>query len=85
MDGLDVDLSSNIVISGDVPIPIDSPGVYTLLYDVSDSAGVPAQTKQRVVQVKADGDCDTEPPVITVVGQHKYNQVCGRGTAKERS
>lgn len=78
VDALDVDLSSSIVTSGDVPIPIDSPGVYTIFYDVSDFAGVPAQTRKRVIQVKDDGDCDIEPPVITVVGQQKYTKVCGQ-------
>ncbi|MGI9276709.1 MAG: immunoglobulin-like domain-containing protein [Endozoicomonas sp.] len=57
-DNVDGDLSGNIQISGSVDV--DSVGVYTLTYEVTDSAGNAAERVTRSISVQ-DGD---EPVVL---------------------
>lgn len=45
-------LTATIVTSGDVPIDTSELGLFTIFYDVTDTAGNTAVTKQRVVEVR---------------------------------
>ena len=49
-DGVDGDLSASIAVGGD-PVDTDTPGDYTITYDVSDAAGNAADTVTRIVRV----------------------------------
>ena len=49
-DGVDGDLSARIVVGGD-PVDTDTPGDYTITYDVSDAAANAAETVTRIVRV----------------------------------
>ena len=49
-DGVDGDLSARIVVGGD-PVDTDTPGDYTITYDVSDAADNAADTVTRIVRV----------------------------------
>ena len=71
-DTCEGDLTSSIVPSGG-NVDVTSPGVYTISYDVSDSAGNAAQTVTRVVTVEAD----TAGPVITLNGDNPMTVECG--------
>lgn len=46
-------LTAAIVTSGDSPIDTSQLGLFTIFYDVTDTAGNAAATKQRVVEVRA--------------------------------
>ncbi len=60
-DNIDGDLTAQIVVSGSVNV--NSPGSYTLFYDVSDAYGNAATQVSRTVNV-----VDSTPPVITRLG-----------------
>ncbi len=49
-DGVDGDLSASIVVGGDL-VDTDTPGDYTITYDVSDAADNAADTVTRIVRV----------------------------------
>lgn len=64
LDNVDGDLTANIVTTG-LPLDTDELGVFTITYDVVDSAGNQAATKKRFVEVTADGSvCPTFPPPL---------------------
>ena len=50
IDGVDGDLSARIVVGGDL-VDTDTPGDYTITYDVSDAADNAAETVTRLVRV----------------------------------
>ncbi|WP_019388073.1 immunoglobulin-like domain-containing protein, partial [Algibacter luteus] len=62
-DDLDGDITSSIVIAGDV-VDTNTAGTYLVTYDVSDAAGNPATQVVRTVNVIPD----TTAPVITLNG-----------------
>ncbi|WP_460220494.1 immunoglobulin-like domain-containing protein [Psychroserpens sp. MEBiC05023] len=62
-DDVDGDISTNIVIGGDV-VNTNIAGVYVVTYNVSDAAGNAAQTATRTVTVLED----TIAPVIALTG-----------------
>lgn len=55
-------LTAQIVTSGDFPLDTTSVGVFTILFDVTDSAGNAAVTKKRFVQVVSEGNVCAPPP-----------------------
>jgi len=61
-DDVDGDITSDIVIGGDT-VDINTVGVYTISYDVVDSAGNAADTVNRVVTIR-----DATKPVIILTG-----------------
>ncbi|WP_223891011.1 immunoglobulin-like domain-containing protein, partial [Sulfurovum sp. TSL6] len=61
-DNIDGDITANIVTVN--PVDINTVGVYTVTYDVNDSAGNAATQVTRTVTVTADAT----PPVITLIG-----------------
>lgn len=67
-DNVDGDLTSSIVIGGDV-VNTSVAGVYVVTYNVSDAAGNAATEVTRTVTVIAD----TTPPVITLNGASTIN------------
>lgn len=69
-DNIDGNISSNVVVSGSVNV--NSPGTYTLTYNVSDAAGNNAATTTRTVIV-----ADTVAPVISLVDSDPYNHEQG--------
>jgi hypothetical protein len=62
-DGVDGDISANVVVTGSVDHTVL--GIYVLSYNVSDSAGNRAQQKLRTIMV-----VDTTPPGITLLGDN---------------
>ena len=60
-DAVDGDLTGSIVSVN--PVDVNTPGIYTITYDVTDGAGNAAAQISRVVEV-----VDTDSPVITVNG-----------------
>lgn len=71
-DDVDGDITNKIVRTG--LIKPDSVGIYTLYYNVSDSAGNAAQEVTRVVTII---DSDTIPPVITLNGANPFTITVG--------
>ena len=61
MDACAGNRTANIVVSN--PVNMDTPGVYTVTYDVDDGNGNHAVQVRRIVNV-----LDTTPPVITLLG-----------------
>ena len=61
-DVIDGDITANVVVGGDIVDP-NLTGTYNVTYDVTDSAGNPAPTQTRTVNVS-----DTTPPLITLAG-----------------
>ena len=59
-DNVDGDISNNVIITG--AVNTDAEGIFTLNYNVNDSAGNAAMTVMRQVQVVAQ---DTVEPVVT--------------------
>ena len=74
-DNIDDDsaLTENIVIGGDT-VDTNTPGTYTITYNVSDAAGNAATEVIRTVIVS---DTDTEAPVITLIGDATINMNVG--------
>ncbi|MBO3115163.1 DUF5011 domain-containing protein [Winogradskyella sp. DF17] len=70
-DNFDGDISSNIVITGNVNTSIA--GTYLVNYNVSDSSGNAANQVTRTVNVAAD----TTAPVITLIGASTINLIVG--------
>jgi hypothetical protein len=73
-DDFDGDISGDIVVdfSG---VDTNTPGNYTVFYDVSDASGNAATQVQRQVIV---GSCaDTQAPVITLQGSNPVDVNCG--------
>ena len=62
-DNVDGDLTESVIVSGDI-VDTATQGVYTIRYNVSDSAGNVAQEKIRTVSV----GIDKTPPVISLKG-----------------
>jgi hypothetical protein len=60
-DTLDGNITNRVVITGSVNVMAVSGSVFTLLYNVRDTAGNNAVERQRVVTMR-----DTIPPVITL-------------------
>ena len=60
-DNVDGNLTANIVPTGTVDV--NTPGSYTIRYDVVDSSNITAAPKTRTVIVR-----DTEFPIITILG-----------------
>ncbi|MBB6729858.1 immunoglobulin-like domain-containing protein [Cohnella zeiphila] len=73
-DVQDGDLSASIAATGTVDT--STIGTYTLTYDVSDAAGNAAATVTRTVYVK-----DTQPPVLTLLGDPVMSVPLGAGFA----
>jgi hypothetical protein len=71
-DNVDGDLTSSIVIGGDV-VNTSIAGIYVVTYNVSDAAGNAATEVTRTVTVIAD----TTPPVITLIGASTINLELG--------
>jgi len=69
LDDVDGDITADIVVVGDV-IDTNIVGVYTITYDVSDTAGNPAVRVIRTVSVIPPSALDTTAPVITLLGQN---------------
>ena len=61
-DNVDGDLTSEILITGDT-VNTAVPGTYTQIFNVTDSAGLSAESLSVVVTVE-----DREPPVISLIG-----------------
>lgn len=76
IDPEDGDVTADVVMSN-VVFPLTIPGVYTILYDVSDSDATPAVQQQRVVTI-----ADTLPPDLALVGDDVVFVQCG-GTYEE--
>ena len=72
-DDVDGDLTSSIEVGGDV-VDTERAGTYVVTYDVSDSAGNPAQRVTRSVNVMGDGAI----PVITLTGANPQTITLGR-------
>lgn len=70
-DNLDGDLTSSIVITGNVNTAVA--GSYLVNYNVSDSSGNAAAQVTRTVNVQAD----TTPPVIVLIGSATINLTVG--------
>jgi large repetitive protein len=70
-DDCDGDLTAAMVIAGDV-VNTNVPGTYTVTYNVTDGAGLPAAEVQRTVNV-----ADTTLPVITLNGNAIEIVECG--------
>ncbi|KZZ58038.1 S-layer family protein, partial [Oleiphilus sp. HI0123] len=68
-DNVDGNLSSNIIVSGDT-VDINTAGIYTTRYDVSDTAGNNAVQVTRTVTVE-----DSTAPLITLLGSSPLNHV----------
>lgn len=66
IDNFDDDITSNIAVSGSVDV--NTPGTYTLNYNVTDTAGNAAITVTRDVII-----ADTTPPIITLTGNSTIN------------
>ena len=69
-DNADGDITGAVVVTGTVDT--DTPGTYTLYYDVSDSSGNAAATQSRTVTV-----VDAVPPVITLKGDASITMPMG--------
>ncbi|MFV1872539.1 MAG: immunoglobulin-like domain-containing protein [Oleiphilus sp.] len=69
-DNIDGDISGSIVVTGSVDI--NTTGSYTLTYNVSDTAGNPASSVSRTVNV-----ADNTAPVITLSGSTPINHQQG--------
>lgn len=52
----DLELTAAITTGGDFPLDTTVLGVFTIVFDVADSAGNQAETKSRIVEV-----CETRP------------------------
>lgn len=63
-DNIDGDITGNITVVN--PVDTNTPGVYTVTYNVSDAAGNAADEVTRTVTVQSL--VDTTPPVITLLG-----------------
>ncbi|MDP5157115.1 MAG: DUF5011 domain-containing protein, partial [Flaviramulus sp.] len=72
-DNIDGDISSNIVIGGDI-INTNVVGTYTITYNVSDAAGNTAPQITRTVNVIPD----TTAPIITLLGSSTVNLFVGQ-------
>ena len=70
-DDRDGDLTAKVTVGGDT-VDSSNAGVYTLTYDVSDSAGNAAVQVTRTVTV-----ADTVAPVITLVGDAEVSHEAG--------
>ncbi len=66
LDNVDGDISSDIVVTGTVNTSIA--GTYTLIYDVTDSAGNPAETQTRTVNVNEDTTAPSVPTNLSASG-----------------
>lgn len=77
IDPEDGDITASVVISN-VSLPLLQPGVYTILYNVSDSDNTPASQQQRVVTI-----ADTLPPEMALNGQAEVVLECGSDTYTE--
>ncbi len=71
-DNIDGDITGNIVIDASA-VDVNNTGVYTVTYNVSDTAGNPAVEVTRDVNVLAD----TTAPVIALVGANPQEIVLG--------
>ena len=69
MDDCAGDRTGNIVLTN--PLDVNTPGVYTLRYNVSDGNGNNAAEVTRTVHV-----ADTTPPVITLLGDNPATVEC---------
>jgi len=70
LDNLDGDVTSQIIITGQVNTSIA--GVYTVNYTVSDTAGNQASVNRRVNVI-----ADTTPPVLTLLGANPMELTLG--------
>lgn len=70
-DNTDGDITANIVVSGDT-VDINTTGVYTVIFNVTDAAGNDAAPMTRVVNV-----ADRTIPVITLLGSSPLNHEVG--------
>jgi hypothetical protein len=70
-DNINGDITSSIAIGGNT-VNINSPGTYTISFNVSDSSGNAAAPVSRVVQV-----ADRTPPIITLIGSPTINHEVG--------
>ena len=71
IDTCDVDLTDSIVVGGDT-VDANTPGSYTITYNVSDTAGNAATQVTRTVNVT-----DTTAPVVTLNGADSVTIECG--------
>ena len=71
VDACDGDLTGSIVVGGDT-VDTNTPGEYTVVYNVSDSAGNAAPSVTRDVIV-----ADTQTPVMTLLGGNPMTLECG--------
>ena len=72
IDDIDGDITSNIVIGGDV-VNTNTIGTYVVTYNVNDAAGNTAAEVTRIVNITAD----VIPPVITLLGASTVNLTLG--------
>ncbi|XMB85265.1 DUF5011 domain-containing protein [Mycoplasmatota bacterium WC44] len=63
------DINLEVVITGNVDI--NTPGTYTILYNVTDETGNKATEKKRTIIYEEVPD--TEPPVILLIGEETIN------------
>lgn len=73
-DNIDGDLSANISIDS-TDVDVNVPGIYTVSYNVSDSAGNAAIPAIRTVEIRAAAD-DTAP-LITITGDNPVSLQVG--------
>lgn len=77
-DNVDGDLGASVLASGTVDI--NTPGTYTINYNVSDAAGNAAMTVTRTVIVS-----DNDPPILTVPAAISVEAETAAGTAATQS
>ena len=72
IDDIDGDITSEIIIGGDIVNPSVS-GTYEITYNVSDTSGNAAEEIVRTVNIIPD----TNPPVITLIGEANIEHTFG--------
>ena len=76
LDDIDGDITASIVVNG-LPVDTNTPGTYTVRYNVSDSAFNSAIQVTRTVNVNEPGGPDVTAPVITLLGSTPVELIVG--------
>lgn len=80
-DDMDGDISSKIVVGGDV-VDVNTVGTYEITYNVADAFGNAAAEVIRTVNI-FDASVDITPPVITLNGDATVNVIVGDAYTEE--
>ena len=80
LDDIDGDITSDIITVN--PVDTSTEGTYTVTYNVSDTAGNPAQEVTRTVNItvapeEPEPELDTTPPTITLTGPDTIDLIVG--------